>query len=718
MGAFFQSEEQPWQVASDRGFGGVDGSVSPRLLDAGLVAAAVNIDFADGTARTRAGFMGVSWGRGRACPFPWRFLARWPRVTDGTETEEAGISFATAAPLGTVAGAGIYSDPFGVEAVLLAAGGQVRRLQAGSEPLTITVPGELPERVRLVQAFEKVVMFGGEGFAPLVWDPRQTMDAGLGAFTPIDRLESENPYAEPLPEGHYAVEMGGRLWVAYGRDQLAVSEVYDYTNFDPVWGAFRLNEGSDDQIQAICPYREGTVAVLFDQSVWMIAGATGDLSEMRAAPVTDRFGCVGPDAFSRVGADLWMLSHDGVRVLRMGDDGSARADDGPISEPVSHVLERVNWGAAGVSQMSVHGRRVYLAVPLDGSSAADALLVYDLDRKAWMGLWTGSGVDFARLLVAEHGNARRQMAASVPGVLFLVGEGHADNLLGTDEPIDVLLRTRTYAGEGGGHANHCLVDADLATWGEPAHRLRILGDGPGETSEPTGLLAPSRERWLHWSRASLLRDGSNAAGDHAAAGRMDYSVALPAAVYAVAAYAGSVWGVAYPEALAVLSPVPADPNAAFAGGFDPDEIERLVEEAGGTWNAYGIGAVPEGYTVTGWDWRRPAEDDGQPGVDGVPLEAIYAYKDLSLQRWLVVRLPVGMELTDTWESRSGPVRLDAPWHGEGCRLDLEARMQWRMRSDRAGAGVAVEMASAGGAVALHGVSVAFRPGGRDYRAKG
>ena len=704
MGVRHESEERQWSADADRGFSGMDGARDGRLLEAGRVQDALNMDFGDGAARTREGIMGVAWGRGLAAPFPWRFLARWPRVEDGTETEEAGIAFGTAAGLGTVAGAGIYSDPFGAEAVLVAAGDRVWRLAAGAVPQTISIPAAMPAACALVQAFDKVILLGGEGFAPLVWDPRQTMDAGLGAFGEVARVASANPYAEPMPEGHYAVEMGGRLWMAYGRDRIAVSEVYDYTNYDPVWGAFRLNEGSDDQIVALAPYREGTLAVLFDQSVWMIAGATGDLSQMRAAPVTDAYGCVGPEAFARVGSDLWMLSHDGVRRMRMGDDGSARGEDAPVSDAVAPLLGRVNWGAASRAQMSVHGRRVYLAVPLDGSSVPDGLLVYDLDRQAWQGLWTSAAADFARLLVAEHGGQRRQMAVTSGGVACVVGEGQADNLLGADAPIGSRVLTRMYAGQGGQRLESCVVDADLATWGEPTVAVRVLGDGPGEISEPSGAAAPSRERWVHWARAGVTRDQSNAARDHAEAGREDYSVALPAVLE------GCILGenvkVASPN-LASLMSYPNMPTTLDLWGFTPEVIDALV--------AAGVPHFPTsgntGWSVVGWGWDLPA-------LDGVPMKVMCIYTDAIGNRGVVLWRPALCPASGSfymYVTRTGPVQAHAPWHGMGCELHLEARRQMRLRVARPGAGVAVEVSAAGGAAALMGVSVAARPGAKDYR---
>lgn len=120
-----------------------------------------------------------------------------------------------------------------------------------------------------------------------------------------------------------------------------------------------------------------------------IRGYTGPVSEASIVPAADV---------------CWFLTPSGLGVYT----GMAvrEVDD----RKVSHVMRRLNMGAAGTVSGIAHAGRLYFGLPLDGAPSPNALLEFDIARQAYM---LHEGVPAASLC---HESARREL------LLFAGGE--------------------------------------------------------------------------------------------------------------------------------------------------------------------------------------------------------------------------------------------------------------------------------------------------------
>ena len=107
-------------------------------------------------------------------------------------------------------------------------------MRDGTTPVFVPYPsGETlatGEGASLVQAFNQLFLFRGTDREVLVWEG----DTGQ----PFRRVSDVPPtfggadYTDTFPRAPWAVVVGQRMVAPYGRDQLAVSELLDFTRWD------------------------------------------------------------------------------------------------------------------------------------------------------------------------------------------------------------------------------------------------------------------------------------------------------------------------------------------------------------------------------------------------------------------------------------------------------------------------------------------------------
>lgn len=231
----------------------------------------------------------------------------------------------------------------------------------------------------------------------------------LGAVSP-------DPDRRP-PVGRLLAWHGARLCVA------GVSAVPDAVYFSdplltaplpggPPWnhptGHVRAGGGEGDAITALVPWSDFNLIVFKRHSTWIVntpAGAA-DPAAFPVNPIHRRVGCVAGRTAVQVGADVWFLAADGVRSLRRTQGNATQQEIGDtISFPVHDLIERINPAAAGTSCAVCWNGRFLLAVPLDGASAPNAVLVCNTLTQTWTGHWLGwRPLDW--VVSAFGGNAR------------------------------------------------------------------------------------------------------------------------------------------------------------------------------------------------------------------------------------------------------------------------------------------------------------------------
>jgi hypothetical protein len=86
---------------------------------------------------------------------------------------------------------------------------------------------------------------------------------------------------------------------------------------------------------------------------------------------------------------MFFLSQDGVRTLQQVIASDNQHDLAlPLSYPVQDIIRRINWTYAGSAAATFWNNQYLLAVPVDGSTTNNFILVYNTITSAWNGYWT------------------------------------------------------------------------------------------------------------------------------------------------------------------------------------------------------------------------------------------------------------------------------------------------------------------------------------------
>jgi hypothetical protein len=319
-----------------------------------------------------------------------------------------------------------------------------------------------------------------------------------------------------------------------GRDELVLSDIYDYTRYSPATARLRINQGSDDAIVALAPWQDNTVIVFKTQSIESLSGIYGDLSQATAPKLTGMFGLVGKRAWAPAGKDIWFLSEGGVRSISATIQNELQATVEPISKDIQPLIDRINWSAAGGAVAESFGHKFYLAVPIDGASFNNAIVTFNFLTGKWGGHWEADFLDvhsFVKLdyagrkrLFALQGNATSVTRAR--GAALLMEEGYYDLVSGEEYEISTEALTRGYNTGSMEDMRHCRLVLDLAT-SRPKLAVSALSDGANEEDDLTVKSTRDRTKFDVWGKADYV--ASNVNDDFFDAFRQDYSMTLPAA---------------------------------------------------------------------------------------------------------------------------------------------------------------------------------------------
>lgn len=640
---------------------------------------------------------------------------------------EGTASFDQPQGMGTVYGVSVFSDPNGQEGTLVALARRAMLLRSGHIPQAIPYPSgvTLTDSVRMVQCFDRVLMFRGTEATPLEWEPRQDFDAGLGEFEAITEDGSgTGTFTETIPNGISAVEFNGRLFVVYSRDQIAVSDVYDYTHYDQVLNAFRINEGSDDSITRLLPFGEQRMLVFFNQSVWLLDNVYGDLSEVRGDVLTRERGAVAQDAIVQIGPDVWFLSESGVWAISQTEQAQLQANAEPISAPIQPLIDRINWASAPGAQAASHDGKFYLAVPLDEATYNNALLVYDQVSLRWWGYWTSECLDVLRMIKTDHAGQREVIlvngdnldTAKYHGAVMVLGKGYKDEVYESHLEIEDELVTRGYSFDRVRRSRTREMQVLLSTW-NPSFEIRHLVNGVGEERSLTaGAVTRDRSKYSVFAKADY--DTTNINDDHADSFREDYSVQLGGAL---TGWCG-----------ALVNDDQNDLTIRLYLPVDYSDITLINAGQGTLWDdlhpvTAGQVVVTQGFLAPGMNRTFVVSQDSSVGTPEAvctvtaaeKLEIIVScnqfYSKNGDGEYIMPGDPGGddkyIKSYDIGNAATNPLHLGA----NGVNPQLHQHVERRLRLRQAGAWSQLRFTNTQGRCLVHGVEIAGQEDRRSYR---
>lgn len=442
--------DEPVTPELDAGFRGINQRADRGQLQPGYLWDAQNIRLDLQTARTRPG-----------CVLPVHFN-HVPRVS--------------------ILGAGIYNDARGQEWVVICEPRRAWLCADGWQPIELSIPAgrELTGQVEVIQCGAELRILRGADEVTMTWNG----DRLIPQFRELPPPSGGPAFLERQPDAEWAVLMADRLWVPISTDELAWSDLLDFSAFDPTLASVRFNQVQDDALVAAVPYQQTRMVVFKTRSAYVLTGVFGDLSEMRVDRVPASEGCIARRSIAVVGADVIYLARGGVHILRQAENETLlRGIPVPLSHPVPRWMNRISWDHAHQACACVCGDYYQLAVPVDGSTRNNAVLCYHLPTAEWHSLdfygdppasaasiagvdstlwtscpWTGPSLPIMTPqpdLALNRGQAfvvtrlfGQQTALLVDGQRVLaLGHGDADRL-DADRPVHMRVETRGYtAGE-------------------------------------------------------------------------------------------------------------------------------------------------------------------------------------------------------------------------------------------------------------------------------
>ena len=326
----------------------------------------------------------------------------------------------------------------------------------------------------------------------------------------------------PMPGGREFIVQGGRLIIAYDRDQVAISDVGDFLHFAPWTQQARLNQGEADEITGFAALGPDSLLIFKRSKVYLATGLS-NLETAVVSELTRAFGCVAPKTITPVGEDVWFLSRKGVASIKFTESGEQIGQSLAVSEDMAPDVEETDWAAASGACAIYLDNLFLIALPTVGEAGAGntRVLVFDFRQRRWSGRWE-----------SESLHPKAWAALNVYGaetVCWLDDDGVNHFAMGLNDhgtEISTRLRTRAYRAGTDAQKRWGLVRAGCA-WHGATVTLGLRPDS-GTTLEVTGgTVTADPEKFRRWAAADFQHsEGWGTTTPLDAADRDDVSIPL------------------------------------------------------------------------------------------------------------------------------------------------------------------------------------------------
>ncbi len=453
---------------------------------------------------------------------------------------------------GIILGSGIYNNPNDQEVILLATPTGVRVLRCGATPTTIPIPAgvTLSGQIEFGQDFNQIFLMGDQSGVTFSWD-----GVSQYGFVPIARNNPDDTTLALTPACAWSVDLADRRIFPLSRDSLGVTPIGDYTEYSPIpnlitgSGPYRVNAGTADPIVGAFPFGQGYLIVGKAETFDVLTNFTGDLSAAAMEVLSSEVGIAARRAAKMVGPDLIFPDHSGIfRITQVPQTqfvtsqpvtalqvnptpvASTRGQDGRIVDPIGPIIRRINWNAASNMVAAVLSPYYFLAVPLDGSTWNNTILVYNIITDSWEGYDTWNDTDWRvdNLFVTDYqGTPHVYAVNSNTNSVHVLYEGHFDTTANGEFEVSDEFETRGYfqVGYDGGIINDALnFKVGVSTW-RPSTTITLLTESAFDDRLLTAVpITRDRTKYYTWSKKDY--DPTNSNDDFATPGREDYSVSL------------------------------------------------------------------------------------------------------------------------------------------------------------------------------------------------
>lgn len=205
-----------------------------------------------------------------------------------------------------------------------------------------------------------------------------------------------NGAADSVPLGKDATYWLSRLWIAGAGDEdgfIYYSNAGEPNKVDKTRG-FLINP--NDDMMRIIPFMQNGIICFMRESIWLLDIDQANFSDplydaTSIMPLNNDIGTVAPRSVAQAGHDFFFLSRHGIHRLSKTTRDRPLGVTDPLSNKIQGTIDRIHWEYAEDSVGVVWDNLYLLAVPLDGSTTNNAILVYDMLEDAWS-IFTGWAV--------------------------------------------------------------------------------------------------------------------------------------------------------------------------------------------------------------------------------------------------------------------------------------------------------------------------------------
>src|SRR6478736_832418 len=173
------------------------------------------------------------------------------------------------------------------------------------------------------------------------------------------------------------------------RDELVISDILDSDTYDAIENQFRITAGTANFLVGAFPFADDHLLVFMRNSIHLISGLSGALSDCTTKALTDEIGCLARKSIVQHGSQIFFLSDNGVYAVEFLDLFNLRGVDLPLSDAIQPIIDRINANLAGDAVGCCFNNRYYLAVPLDSAvgvgdaTGNNAILVFNFLNSGW-----------------------------------------------------------------------------------------------------------------------------------------------------------------------------------------------------------------------------------------------------------------------------------------------------------------------------------------------
>jgi hypothetical protein len=199
-------------------------------------------------------------------------------------------------------------------------------------------------------------------------------------------------------------------------DEVIASDILDTDTYDRIYAQYRFNAGTADYVVGLHSFAEDSLLVFNRNSIHLVQN-TINLEAASTRLLTNEVGCVARKSIKQVGNQVIFLSDNGVYGTQFLDEYNLRGTETPLSEPINETIKRINKEAWDKAVAVYFDNRYYLAVPLDGSSENNAILIYNFLNSQWESIDTVNDINYhtANMIVVGDGNDRGVYAVNNVG---------------------------------------------------------------------------------------------------------------------------------------------------------------------------------------------------------------------------------------------------------------------------------------------------------------